>query len=223
VSKTIRQKIETDCANLPAEQRAQWMKGILRQAQDGHLVRIQRDDSLVSFWSDGKLPAKMVFLINPFPTIYQEWIDGHRVRQNVYDLWVGLNERPIEGFFYWLHSTIALLAIHTSPEQINNVTGLLREASKHGITAISHAESFYYFPHTRDEQVRTSLAKQMLYVWAATNFHAFTALASHLSSAEPEEENWWELVDKTLHKLADCDSSPLPFIPIPKSARFVFA
>jgi hypothetical protein len=227
VSRTIlRTVVIDDREDVPADQRAQKMSFILSRVQtDGHLVRMNRRDD--HFWLHGKLPDKVELIINPFPAIYQDWIAGHRVRQHVYDLWVGLKERPTEGFFFWLHSTITLLVIHASPENVSSFNGLLREASRHGTSAVLHAQSLFKFGHMfkemLDGQMQMSLAKQMLYTWAATNFNAFTALASRLKNAAPQQEKWWIFDSQTCDRVAKCDLSPLLHIPIPDDACFVFA
>lgn len=219
---------------VPPEERADLMNRILAQVReqaDGHLVRIELGPT---YWTNGDLPEKVDVQINPFPDIYKDWIDGHPTRQRVFDLWLSLprGQRPPEGFFFWLQSTISLLATHTSPEPFS-MNGLLRESSKHCATAVLEKENLFRYIHLGrdalnflDDKVHDSMAKQLQCAWAATYFQAFHALASRLVAvADPKQKRgcWWlDEQKEIICNRYQCTTTPVPYVWIPENAFYNF-
>lgn len=225
---------------VPLLERASRMSAIIANPAENHrgdLFRVGFD--VVTFWMTGELPRRTSFTYHPDPTIYKDWFvaDGgvhEKSRRAAYRIWSELPRvrRPFEGFFYWLHSTLAMLAIHDSPEHMNTITGLMRESSRHNTTATLYVQDLLRFNNnftseTTHKAMQAAFAKSLLYSWAATNIQAIIPLLNSLEKKENKDETqcwtqWWMLDSVTGRRLSQCNSSPPVNVRIPAEAQFVF-
>lgn len=187
---------------------------------DLYTLSNQNDGSSVDFLLAGNL-THVYMHIEPHPNIYRDWIAAAKGtdvndRERVFGLWNSLprDQRPVEGFFYWLQSCILLVDIDIQPTKCL-YNECIEQRRLYFAAATELFRALLEYPPAEAKllpDVKKKFGYVFLLEWATMNMEAVKALLPILTTREGEEGQekikWWHVDETTRRRLNDCISMP---------------